>query len=116
MMIFQELEIVSNDFKEYSFHMSFIRFWRKLILTVRFHFSLVEKYRSLVKSIVQDGKLYGNSSLRKILQVSHVRGKPWLLKSTVIVFSSISDGVTWVKVQSVIKPSGQSTRSLPRLS
>ena len=71
---------------------------------MRFHCSLVEKYRSLVKSIVQDGKLYGNSSLRKILQVSHVRGKPWLQKSIVIVFSSISDGVTWVKVQSVIKP------------
>nr|XP_058948915.1 signal peptide, CUB and EGF-like domain-containing protein 2 [Pocillopora verrucosa] len=33
-----------------------------------FYVTFQEKYRSLVKSIVQDGKLYGNSSLRKILQ------------------------------------------------
>lgn len=33
--------------------------------------SLTEKWRELVSSIVQDGDLYGNSSLRRILQVSH---------------------------------------------
>ena len=35
-------------------------------------FSSTEKYRELVASIVQDGDLYGNSSLRRILQVNHV--------------------------------------------
>ena len=32
--------------------------------------SLTEKWRHLVSSIVQDGDLYGNSSLRRILQVT----------------------------------------------
>ena len=34
-------------------------------------FSLTEKYRDLVASIVEDGTLYGNSSLRRILQVTY---------------------------------------------
>ena len=66
------------------------------ILSYRFFLQL-EQYRNLVRSIVEDGDLYSNDSLRKILKVKKTFLTLWLDVSQVTFSSDVFVAVAFAE-------------------